>query len=63
MHHVEIVLGHRVNEHINEDDTLYKIEVDPTLVKRSDVLHFADNFIDNDDEQLSSHQSKSIDDE
>ncbi|TYK05488.1 (R)-mandelonitrile lyase 1-like [Cucumis melo var. makuwa] len=32
-------------------------EVDPTMVERSDVRHVADDFIDDDDEQLSSPQS------
>ncbi|TYK07862.1 uncharacterized protein E5676_scaffold1933G00050 [Cucumis melo var. makuwa] len=54
-------LRHRVDEHI-EDDTLCRPDVDPTVVEKSIIRHVADDFIDNDDEQLS-HQSGSIDDE
>ncbi|KAA0052200.1 CACTA en-spm transposon protein [Cucumis melo var. makuwa] len=47
----EIIVSHRVEEHI-EDDTLYRIDVDPTIVERSIVCHIDDNFIDNRDEQF-----------
>ncbi|KAA0054375.1 uncharacterized protein E5676_scaffold302G001990 [Cucumis melo var. makuwa] len=50
---LEIIVGHRVDGHI-EDDTL--------MVERLVVCHVADDFIDDDDEQLS-HQSESSDDE
>ncbi|TYK11871.1 hypothetical protein E5676_scaffold177G00210 [Cucumis melo var. makuwa] len=50
---LEIDVEHRVDEHI-EDDTLCRVEVDPIVVERSDVHHVAGNFIDDDDEQLSS---------
>ncbi|KAA0062121.1 uncharacterized protein E6C27_scaffold89G004790 [Cucumis melo var. makuwa] len=51
-----------MDEHI-ENDTLCKTEVDPTVVERPDVSHVAEDFIDDDDEQLSSPQSGSRDDE
>ena len=35
---LKIVVGHHVDEFI-EDDTLCRTEVDPTMVKRPDVLH------------------------
>ncbi|KAA0063930.1 uncharacterized protein E5676_scaffold1827G00090 [Cucumis melo var. makuwa] len=46
---LEIVVGHRVDEHI-EDDTLYRTDVNPTIVERSVVHHITDDFIDNGDE-------------
>ena len=58
---VRIVVRHRVDEHI-EDDTLYKPNIDLTMVERSVVHHVADDFIDDNDEQLS-HQSGSSGDE
>ncbi|KAA0055902.1 uncharacterized protein E6C27_scaffold319G00080 [Cucumis melo var. makuwa] len=42
--------------------SLFWPDVDPTVVERSVIRHVADDFIDNDDEQLS-HQSGSSDDE
>ncbi|TYK26955.1 uncharacterized protein E5676_scaffold322G00150 [Cucumis melo var. makuwa] len=50
-----------MNEHI-EDDTLCRIDVDPTIVERSIVRHVANDIIDDGDEQLS-HQSGTCDDE
>ena len=58
---LEIVVGHRVNEHI-EDDTLCRPDVDPTVVERPIVHHVVDDFIDDDDAQLSP-QSGSSDNE
>ncbi|KAA0041650.1 uncharacterized protein E5676_scaffold234G00900 [Cucumis melo var. makuwa] len=52
---LEIIVGHRVDEHM-EDDTLYRIDVDPTIVERSVVRHVTNDFIDDGDEQLS-HES------
>ncbi|KAA0025919.1 hypothetical protein E6C27_scaffold34G002170 [Cucumis melo var. makuwa] len=48
---LEIIFGHRVDEHI-EDDTLCKPDVDPIVVERLIVHHVAGDFIDDDDEQL-----------
>ena len=59
---LEIIVGHRMDEHI-DNDTLCRAKVDPTVVERSDVCHVADDFIDDDDEKLSSPQSGSSDDE
>ena len=50
-----------MDEHV-EDDTLYKTDVDSTIVERSIVRYAADEFIDNRDEQLL-HQSGISDDE
>ncbi|TYK16299.1 gamma-aminobutyrate transaminase POP2 [Cucumis melo var. makuwa] len=49
---LEIVVSHRVDEHI-EDDTLCRTDVDPTIVERPIVRHVTDDFIDNVDEHLS----------
>ncbi|KAA0036902.1 uncharacterized protein E5676_scaffold325G00090 [Cucumis melo var. makuwa] len=49
---LKIVVGHCVDEHI-EDDTLYRPDVDPTMVKIPIALHVIDDFINDDDEQLS----------
>ncbi|KAA0033109.1 putative transposase [Cucumis melo var. makuwa] len=43
---------HQVDDHI-EDDTLCRIEVDPTIVERSVVRHVTDDFINDVDEHLS----------
>lgn len=48
----EIVVGHHVDDYI-EDDTLCKLDTDPTVVERSIVRHVVDDFINHDDEQLS----------
>ena len=48
---LEIVVGHCVGEHI-EDDILCIPDVDLAVVKRSAVHHDIDDFIDDDDEQL-----------
>ena len=58
---LEIVVGHCVDEHI-EDDTLCRLDVDPIVVERPIVRHVVDNFINDDDEQLSV-QSRSSDGE
>ncbi|KAA0067786.1 GDSL esterase/lipase [Cucumis melo var. makuwa] len=49
---LEIIVSHRVDDHI-EDDTLYRTDVDPTIVERPVVRHVTNNFIDNVDEHLS----------
>ena len=59
---LEIVVWHRVDKH-NKDDTPCRDKVDPIVVERSDVRHVADDFIGNDDEQLSSPQSGSSNNE
>ena len=53
---LEIIVGHQVDEHI-EDDTLYKTNVDPTIVERPIMRHVIDDFIDDGDKQLS-HQAE-----
>ncbi|KAA0057443.1 uncharacterized protein E5676_scaffold216G001260 [Cucumis melo var. makuwa] len=58
---LEIIVDHQVDEHI-EDDTICRLDVDPTIVERSIICHIANNFIHDGDEQLS-HQSRSSDDE
>ena len=42
---LKIIVDHRVDEHI-EDDTLYRTEIDSTIVERPIVSHVADDFID-----------------
>ncbi|KAA0039274.1 acidic leucine-rich nuclear phosphoprotein 32 family member A-like [Cucumis melo var. makuwa] len=59
---LEIVVSHRVDEHI-EDDTLCRTNVDPTIVERSVVLHVTDGYIDNVDEHLSHASGTSDNDE
>ncbi|KAA0035027.1 hypothetical protein E5676_scaffold155G00610 [Cucumis melo var. makuwa] len=49
---LEIVISHQVDDHI-EDDTLCRIDVDPTIVERPVVRHVTDDFIDDVDEHLS----------
>ena len=55
---LEIIAGYCVNEHI-EDDTMCKPDIDPDVVERPVVTHVIDNFIDDDDEQLSHHNRSS----
>ncbi|TYJ97707.1 gamma-aminobutyrate transaminase POP2 [Cucumis melo var. makuwa] len=43
---LEIVVSHRVDEHI-EDDTLCRIDIEPTIIDRSVVRHVTNDFIDN----------------
>ena len=57
----EIVVSHRVVDHV-ENNTLWRVDVDPTFVERSIRDHINDNFINDDDEKLSA-QSESSDDE
>ena len=45
----KIVVDHHVANHV-EDDTLRKVDVDPTVVERLIVCHVDDNFIKDDDE-------------
>ncbi|KAA0056293.1 CACTA en-spm transposon protein [Cucumis melo var. makuwa] len=52
MNVLEIVVSHRVDEHI-KDYTLCKIDVDSTIVERPIVRHVIDDFIDDVDEHLS----------
>ncbi|TYK23195.1 uncharacterized protein E5676_scaffold142G002270 [Cucumis melo var. makuwa] len=49
---LEVVVSHQVDDHI-EDDTLCRIDVDPTIVEKSIVRHVTDDFIDDIDEHLS----------
>lgn len=56
---LEIVVGHRVDEHI-EDDILCRVGIDPIVVERSVVRHLVDDFINEDDE---SPQKRSSDNE
>ncbi|KAA0049894.1 receptor-like protein kinase FERONIA [Cucumis melo var. makuwa] len=48
----KIVVSDRVADHV-EDDTLCRVDVDPTVVERSVVHHVVDDFINDDNEQLS----------
>ena len=57
---LKIVVGCQVDEHI-KDDTLCRTDVDPTIIKRPIMHHVTNDFIDDEDEQLS-HQSGSSDD-
>ncbi|KAA0065870.1 nucleosome assembly protein 1 [Cucumis melo var. makuwa] len=49
---LKIVIGHRVDDHI-EDDTLCILDIDFTMVERSIVPHIVNDFINDNDEQLS----------
>ena len=49
---LEIVVGHGVDEHI-EDDTLCRTDVDPIIIERLIVRYVANDFIDDGDEELS----------
>ena len=49
---LEIIVEPDVDEYI-EDDTLCRPNVNPTLVERSVVHHVMDDFINDDDKQLS----------
>ena len=57
---LKIVVGHRVDEHI-EDDTLCRTNVNPTIVERPIMRHVTNDSIDDGAEQLS-HQSGSSND-
>ncbi|KAA0054789.1 uncharacterized protein E6C27_scaffold437G00740 [Cucumis melo var. makuwa] len=59
---LEIVVSHRVDEHI-EDDTRCRTDVDPTIVERPIVHHVTDDFINDVDEHLSHASEISDDDE
>ncbi|KAA0062629.1 CACTA en-spm transposon protein [Cucumis melo var. makuwa] len=50
---VEIIVRHWMEEHI-EDNTLCTPNVNPIVVERSVVRHVGNDFIDDDDEQLTS---------
>ncbi|TYK28983.1 CACTA en-spm transposon protein [Cucumis melo var. makuwa] len=56
MWRVEIVVSHRVDDHI-EDDTLCKSNVDLTIVERQVVRYVTDDFMDDVDEHLSHARS------
>ena len=56
---LKIIVEHRGNEYVIEDDTLCRTEVDPTVVERPNVIHIADNFIDDDNDEQSSSQHPS----
>ena len=49
---LEIVFEHLVDERI-EDDTLCRLDVDPIVVERLVMRHVANDFIDDEDAQLS----------
>ncbi|KAA0058327.1 uncharacterized protein E6C27_scaffold409G00080 [Cucumis melo var. makuwa] len=49
---VQGIIDHRVADHV-EDNTLCRVDVDPTVVERPIVRHVIDDFINDDDEQLS----------
>ncbi|TYK01284.1 uncharacterized protein E5676_scaffold49G00750 [Cucumis melo var. makuwa] len=49
---LEVVVSHQVDDHI-EDDSLYRINIDPMIVERPVVQHVSDDFIDDVDEHLS----------
>ncbi|TYK06516.1 (R)-mandelonitrile lyase 1-like [Cucumis melo var. makuwa] len=55
----KIIVDHRVVDHI-KDDTLCKLDVDLTAVERLIVCHVVDEFINDDDEQLSVKSGSSI---
>ena len=48
---LKIIVEHRGNEYVIVDDTLCRTEVDPTVVERPNVIHIADNFIDDEDDE------------
>ena len=48
----KIVVDHRIADHI-EDITMCRVHVNPTVVERPIVHHATDDFIDDDDAQLS----------
>ena len=49
---LEVIVGHRVDEHI-EDDTMCRPDVDPIVVERLILHRIINDFINDDDEQLS----------
>ena len=51
MNVLEIVVSHRVDEHI-KDDSLCRANIDPTIVERPVVCHVTDDFIDDMDEKF-----------
>ena len=48
---LKIVVEHRVDEHVIEDDTLCRTEVDLTIVERPNNPHVAKNFINDEDDK------------
>ena len=54
---IKIIIKQRVDEHVIEDDTLCRTEVDPTIVERPNVCHVLENFINDEDDKQSSHQA------
>ena len=57
---LEIVANHWVDKYI-EDDTLYRTDVDPTIIEGSVMHHVTDDFIDDVDEHLSNESGASDD--
>ena len=57
---LKIIAGHQVDEHI-EDDTMCSTDVHPTIVERPVMRHVTDDFIDDEEEQLS-YESRTSDD-
>ena len=58
---MKIVVEHHVDEHI-EDATLCKPDIDSIMEERPIVCHVVDDFINDDDEQLSPQSGLSDDD-
>ncbi|KAA0058994.1 uncharacterized protein E5676_scaffold416G00470 [Cucumis melo var. makuwa] len=58
---LKIVVGHHVDEHV-KDNTLCRPDFDPAMVERLIVHHFVNDFIKDDDEQLSIQRRTSDDD-
>ncbi|KAA0056453.1 uncharacterized protein E5676_scaffold120G001930 [Cucumis melo var. makuwa] len=48
---LELLVRHHVHEHI-EDDTLYRTDVNPTIIEKPTVHHVMDDFIDDVDEEF-----------
>ncbi|KAA0035044.1 uncharacterized protein E5676_scaffold155G00800 [Cucumis melo var. makuwa] len=57
---LKIIIGHCMDEHIKYD-TLCRPDVDPTVMERPIVHLVVDNFINDDDEQLSPQSRSSGD--
>ena len=48
---LKIIVKHRVDEHIIDDNTLCRAEIDPTIVERApNVCHVVKNFINDEDD-------------
>ena len=55
---LEVIVGHHVDEHI-EDNTLCRPDIDSAVVGRTVVRHVVNDFIDDDDKQLSQKSGSS----